>query len=283
MASDADAAAPCRHVGSPPPPVVEKVAEVIQALASHPELLARYGVSSDEFRSALPAAIESIRGAMSAGNAERRHFLRSVLNHLKDRGLVASVTEPAYGSDTVYRLGVPSIGSVAIIQKGCPDGAHSSENWTEPDWADETYLWWLCPSLKSNPGEHIQKGVNRLRRRFFADPSSTLSGIIFHNELCGTRQRPCPKLERSALIDGQIVPSPCIYAMPSRDSDSGGWNWRGSRDLRFPAILLQGFDVAPSESALFTGFVGFQRKQNGVARTTITTRFGAGRSSTYRS
>lgn len=283
MTSAADAAAPCRHVGSPPAAVVERAAQAIQSLASHPDLLARYGLSPSEFSSALPAAIESVRGSMSASNADRRQFLVGVLEHIVSRGLATSVSAPAYGDDTVYRLNVPSIGAVAIIQKGCPDGAHSSVRWSVPEWADETYLWWLCSSMKMHTGEHIAKGVNRLRQRFFSDAPDVLSGVIFHNELCGTSQRPCPKTSKTALIDGQIVPAPCIYTLPERNADVSMWNWSGDRTLKFPNVLLQAFDVAAAEADTFAGFVGFQRKANGALRTTITTRYGAGCSSTYRS
>jgi hypothetical protein len=220
---------------------------------------------------------------MSASNSNRRQFLRSVLDHVVERGLATSLSTPAYGEDTVYRLNVPGIGAVAIIQKGCPDGAHSSTRWSAPVWAEETYLWWLCSSMNTHPGEHISKGVNRLRQKFLSDESNTLSGVIFNNELCGTQQRPCPKRDRSALIDGQLVPAPCIFVMPARDKNGSSWNWNDERTPKFPARLLQAFDIAPSEAALFTGFIGFQQKDNGALRTTITTRFGAGRSSTYRS
>lgn len=283
MTSDAASSAPCRHMGSPPETVVQRAAEAIKALASHPEVLARYGISPSEFSTAFPNAIESIRGSMSASNSDRRQFLSNVLNHLVECGLVTSVTKPDYGKDTVYRLNVPTIGMVAIIQKGCPDGAHSSTRWLAPDWAQETYLWWLCSSMNAHAGEHISKGVNRLRQKFFSDESTTLSGVIFHNELCGTPQRPCPKRARSAMIDGQLVPVPCIYTMPGRDTEGSAWNWDGKRLLKFPAVLLQAFGISSMEIDLFTGFVGFQRKDNGVLRTTITTRFGAGRSSTHRS
>jgi hypothetical protein len=283
VTSAADAAAPCRHVGSPPADVVERAAQAIKALASHPDVLARHGISPSEFSSALPAAIESLRGSMSASNADRRQFLAGVLDHLVGQGLATSVSTPAYGDDTVYRLNVPSIGAVAIIQKGCPDGAHSSVRWSAPDWADETYLWWLCSSMKMHAGEHIAKGVNRLRQRFFSDAPDTLAGVIFHNELCGTALRPCPKESKVALIGGQLVPAPCVYTMPEPSADVKVWNWSGGRALKFPAILLQAFGVAASEVDTFAGFVGFQRKDNGALRTTITTRYGAGRSSTFRS
>jgi hypothetical protein len=276
-------AAPCRHVGSPPIAIVQRASEAIKSLAAHPDVLARYGLSEGEFASAFPAAIESLRGSMSASNRDRRQFLAGLLGHLVDCGLVTSVSEPAYGDDTVYRLSVPGVGDVAIIQKGCPDGLHSSVNWSVPDWAHETYLWWLCSSLNAHPGEHITKGVNRLRQRFFAETPGTLSGVIFQDAMCGSSQRPCPKRERSATIESQQVPAPCIYSMPARESSATSWNWTGDRDLKFPTVLLEAFGIPASDTAAYVGFIGFQRKTNDELRTTITTRFGAGRSSTFRS
>jgi hypothetical protein len=280
--SGAQAVAPCRHVGSPPVAVVQRAAEAIKLLAEHPDVLASYGLSASEFTSALPAAIESIRGSMSASNARSRHFLTSLLNHLVAQGLVTSVSTPTYGEDTVYRLDVPNLGAVAIIQKGCPDGAHSSIRWSVPDWAQETYLWWLCSSMKAHPGEHISRGVNRLRQRFFSDSPGVLSGVIFQNELCGSGLRPCPKQDRSARIGDGSVPAPCIYAMPERDDHGSSWNWNGERKLRFPVVLLEAFGVPSIDVDAFVGFVGFQRRDSGALRTTITSRFGAGRSSTVR-
>jgi hypothetical protein len=263
--------------------VVERAATAIKSLANHPDLLAQHGISPSEFAYAFPAAIESVRGSMSASNSDRRQFLAGVLNLVVERGLATGISTPAYGDDTVYRLDVPSVGAVAIIQKGCPDGAHSSVRWTAPNWADETYLWWLCSSLTAQPGEHITKGVNRLRQRFFSEAPDTLTGIIFHNELCGTSHRPCPKQTRSAVIDGVPIPPPCVYVMPERKRDASAWNWDGTRHPRFPAILLQAFDIEGSDADVFTGFVGFQRRDNGAVRTNITTRFGVGHTSTFRS
>ena len=243
----AEAAAPCRHVGSPPAAVVQRAAEAIKLLANHPDVLARHGISASEFASALPAAIESIRGGMSASNAGSRQFLTNLLGHLVDRGLATGVSTPTYGEDTVYRLDVPNLGPVAIIQKGCPDGAHSSVRWSVPKWAQETYLWWLCSSMKSHPGEHISKGVSRLRQRFFSDTPGVLSGVIFQNELCGSGLRPCPKQDRTALVGAASVPAPCIYSMPEREGQESEWNWNGERKLRFPAVLLEAFGVASAD------------------------------------
>lgn len=278
----ADSAAPCRHVGAPPPAVVERVSTAIQGLAQDAGFLAKHGISPAEYNMALPAAVESLRGSMSASNSHRRQFLGHFFKYLMENGSITSVSEPSYGSDTVYRLAVPGIGLVAVIQKGCPDGAHSSVRWSVPDWADETYLWWLCSSTKAHPGEHISKGVNRLRQRFFSEASDALDGIIFHNELCGSSGRPCPKQNKAVVIEGHPTPPPCIYVMPQRENASDEWNWNGTRKVDFPSVLLQSFGITASEVASYVGYVGFQRRGNGSHRATITSRFGAARSTTFR-
>ena len=284
MGKSSAAAAPCRHVGAPSDAVIDRTVEVLAALGDHPDVLARFGISSNEYTSALPAAIESLRGKMSASNSGRRAFLHRLLEHLVSRGVATSVVAPDYGEDTVYRVEVPSIGAVAIIQKGCPDGVHSSSKWKVPSWAVETYLWWVCPSLKAHPGEHIARGVNRLKAKFISeDGDDVLSGVIFHNETCGSALRPCPKQAMSISIDGEVVPPPCVYTMPARDSHGASWNWNGDREVKFPAVLLSAFGIRSEEADTYTGFVGFQRKSADSTRTVITTRYGPARTSSHRS
>ena len=278
---DAKLAAACRHAGVPPSPIVEKVSALIEAIGSDRDFLATKGLSIDEYRSALPMALEAMRGSQSASNSEHRLFLMSIFDLLVERGLIEQYETPAYGADTVYRLHTQDCGDVAIIQKGCPDGAHSSVRWSRPEWARETYLWWLCSSLAYEPGEHVSKGVNRLRQRFFGDAIDQLDGVIFHNQLCGTPQRPCPKLSRGIVVSERVVPPPCIYTMPRRSQDVAEWNWSGTETLRFPNILLGLFGITPGEVPAYLGHVGFQRRGNSL-RTTICSRFGAGRSTTFR-
>lgn len=278
----AEEAAPCRHAGAPPQAVLDKVAILIQRLSEDQTLLQAHGLTSTEYQRALPAAIETLRGSMSASNSEKRRFLASLFEAMRDRGLLSSVMTPTYGEDTVYRLKLPDGTNIAIIQKGCPDGVHSSVRWSAPDWAQETYLWWLCSSLNLEPGEHVSKGVNRLRKRFFSEAPDTLDGVIFHNQICGSPQRPCPKMAKALPIDGTLTPPPCIYSMPQRKAGVNDWNWNGGRELKFPTVLLEFFGIQPSAVPAFVGHVGFQRRA-GVLRTTITSRYGLGRSTTDRS
>ncbi|AZN98052.1 MAG: hypothetical protein EOQ42_10330 [Mesorhizobium sp.] len=274
-------AAPCRHRGAPPEEVVNRVAEIVSGIADDPQYLYQRGLSAGEFRLALPAAIEKLRGSTAASNADRRDFLGMIFDHMLAVGAIASVVRPVYGKDTVYQLAVPDIGNVAIIQKGCPDGAHSSVAWSVPSWAVETYLWWLCPSLASEPGEHVFKGVNRLRRRFFSDAPDTLDGIIFHNDLCGSDLRPCPKMGRAVEIGGNRIPPPCIWIMPER-GQGPDFNWHGRRQRRFPAVLLSSFNVDAGNASVLTGYIGFHQGVRGI-RTTVASRFGPGRLTTFRS
>lgn len=273
---------PCRHLGAPPEAIVNSVSRVIESLANDPAYLASKGLSVEEYTHALPAALEKMRGSQSASNADRRSFLVSFFNKMQERGQIKGFEMPRYGDDTVYRLAVPDVGNVAIIQKGCPDGQHSSVNWSRPDWATEAYLWWLCSSMASQPGLHVWKGVNRLRQRFFSSAPDTIDGVIFHNELCGTPSRPCPKSANAIEIDGRLVPPPCLYVMPDRVEDAGEWNWGGHREVLFPRMLFAMFDIPTGQSSSYTGHIGFKRRGTEV-RSTVSCHFGSGRSTNYRS
>lgn len=274
-------AAPCRHAGAPPPDVVRKVDDLIQKLVTETAVLAKYGLTAEEYRDALPSAIEAARGSMSASNADRRRFLLDILEALQQACLVDSITKPQYGDDTVYRLGITGFGHVAIIQKGCPDGTHSSIRWSVPDWAREAYLWWLCDSMKSEPGEHVAKGIQRMRPRLLDSADRTVDGVIFHNHLCGTPKRLCPKQDRAVQIGAQLVPPPCIYVTPDSDPQAANLNWDGKQQRVFPGILLKLFGIDEQALPAYVGHVGFQRRSDQV-RTTISARFGVGRSTTYR-
>lgn len=274
-------AAPCRHAGAPAEAVVERTIETILSIADDENFLATKGITPGEYQAALPAAIEAMRGRKSASNSARRQFLASIIEEMHDRNLVSNVEKPSYGDDTVYRLTIPDFGDIAIIQKGCPDGAHSSVRWSAPEWARETYLWWLCSSLNYHPGEHIAKGVNRLRQRFFSETHGTLDGIIFHNDLCGGPHRLCPKMRHAISIGGRSVPPPCVYVMPERADGAIEWNWSGEQTRKFPAILMSLFGLAGEVLPSHVGYVGFQRR-SGSIRTTIVSRSGTARSSTFR-
>ena len=274
-------AAPCRHRGAPPEGVVAQVVRLIQTIDEDDAYLNAYGLSPEEYRLALPVAIEQMRGRSSASNKERRDFLTLIFDHLVSSRAIDSYTVPDYGHETIYRLSIPDIGDVAVVQKGCPDGKHSSVAWSVPDWAVETYLWWLCPSLKNDPGWHVSAGLKRLRAEFFSPRPDAVDGVIFHNRTCGTDQRPCPKMCHAIRLGDVDVPPPCIWVLPER-GNGPDYNWDGARTLRFPAILLSAFGLESPLIPFYTGYVGFKGPPHS-SRTTIMARFGPGKTTTSRS
>lgn len=278
---------PCRHPGAPPDDIIDLVVNAIKSISTDSAFLQQCGLTKQDFELALPAAIQRFRGSFAATNTDRRQFLTQLFSKMVELGSIHNFETPDYGDDTVYKLQIAGIGNVAIIQKGCPDGKHSSVNWSSPKWADETYLWWLCDSLQYEPGEHVSKGISRLRKRFFSsDYVDSVDGVIFHNATCGSPLRPCPKIHRAIGVGDSSVPPPCIWVMPARDkfddTEKTSWNWTGERNLLFPKTLLSVFGIEPHEASLFTGHVGFLKTNSG-ARTTISSRFGPGASTTYRS
>jgi len=279
-------ASPCRHAGVVKDELVEQVIKIVSELSKDSLFLRSRGISVEEYERALPIAVQRMRGSTAADNSDRRQFLLKIFETMLARGLITAVETPDYGKDTVYRLRIKEFGDVAIIQKGCPDGAHSSHKWKVPDWAKETYLWWYCPSSKNEPGEHIAKGVSRLKSRFFDavkghDAARMIDAVIFHSDLCGTSSRPCPKQEHSVEINARLVPPPCIYTFPAVEKAVTEWNWNGGRELEFPKLLFALFGIRHDERQYFGGHIGFQAKGAAV-RTSISCKFGLGQTTTMR-
>jgi hypothetical protein len=94
-------AAPCRHAGAPPAAVVESVSRLITDLASKESVLGQYGLTAQEYREALPAAIEGMRGSMSASVGDRRQFLGALFEGMLAEGHIDRLEKPVYGDDTV--------------------------------------------------------------------------------------------------------------------------------------------------------------------------------------
>lgn len=275
-------AAPCRHQGAPPEILVNQVVDLLRSvIAQDDDYLRAHGLNRAEFERAFPAAVERIRGSWAANNQESRVFAYQIVEHLVATGAISNYDAPKYGRDTIYRLRLQDGTNVGLIQKGCPDGAHSSTNWQRPSWADELYLWWLCSSLKFEPGEHVWKGVSRVVKKVRAEPDNQLDGVIFFNSMCGTAERPCPKLNRVRIATGAMVPPPCVYVFPRWDSEQADLNWRGTTLRRFPEVLLSAFDVDSSSSKDQVGFVGFSTSGHSM-RTEITARFGPGKATSAR-
>lgn len=276
-------AAPCRHRGAPSEPLVEQVVGLLSSrLGRDRAYLEKHGLSPEEYAQALPAAVEKLRGRMAANNQRRRDFVEEVVNLLVETGVALHYQKPSYGDDTVYRLFLKSGSQVGLIQKGCPDGRHSSVAWSRPEWATELYLWWVCDSKTAEPGEHVWKGVTRVRGKVSASGEDQLDGLIFYNRMCGTADRPCPKMEHAVERNGLKLPPPCVYVFPHWDGGQTGLNWRGEIKRAFPAQLLSAFGISGAQAPNFIGHVGFRLAGMTTTTTEITSRYGVAKASTAR-
>lgn len=259
MNLETDEAAPCRHAGVPSEWIVERIIRLFeQDIARDSDLLKKCGLSAEEYQSAYPVAVERIRGRISATDEPKRAFVDQVLEEGVARGFFRSIKLEPSKLTKAYRVKLASGGTAAIIRKGCPDGNHTTR-WDRPSWADELYLWWLCPQSRVHePGTSVWKGITRIRKKIASEPQNQLDGVIFFDPLCGTPERPCPKTAFALTIDGVRCPPPCIYVMPHiADIDNARLNWRGERKVCFPSALLATFGVPEQQHASYLGFVGY--------------------------
>lgn len=281
--NEAANAAPCRHRGAPNENIVEQIIQLFSAKLGADKLyLASHGLTPAEYEHALPTAIERLRGSMAASNQERRGFVEELMDLLVSQNIVQRYLAPKYGDHTVYRIFLKDGRQVGLIQKGCPDGKHSSVAWRRPDWAEELYLWWVCDSKSYEPGEHVWKGVNRLRGKVSVPSEDQLDGIIFYSQSCGSADRPCPKMAHAVVRNGISLPPPCIYVFPKWEKGESNLNWRGEVQRHFPAKVLKAFGISEAEAPNYIGHVGFRLSGGEVTATEITSRFGKSKTTTAR-
>ncbi len=230
---------------------------------------------------AYDQAVERIRGRMSASDATKRGFVEAILSEGVRQKVFRSWSLEDAPLSKVYRLELTSGGTVGLIRKGCPDGNHMNR-WSRPAWASELFLWWLCPTSQvRDPGANIWKGIARYRSRLQRSRREQLDGVIFHDQLCGTPQRPCPKKRTKLILNDIAIPAPCLYVLPQIPETAGRHNWRGERQLEFPPALLGLFGVSRTASDYYTGFVGLETTSTGISRTRVTARFGEGQISSH--
>lgn len=268
-------AAPCRHRGVPSEQVVEQILQLLSStLPADKNYLSSRGLTPEEYMQALPTAVERLRGRMAASNQQRRGFVQEFLELLVKLGIVERYQSPKYGDDTIYRLFVKGGRQIGLVQKGCPDGKHSSVAWARPSWAEELYLWWVCDSKNAEPGENIWKGINRIRGKVSVPGADQLDGVIFYSHSCGTADRPCPKMTHAIAHNGMMLPPPCIYIFPKWETGQTNLNWRGEVQRQFPSKIIRAFGISEADAPNFVGHVGFRMSGPTVTATEVTSRFG---------
>jgi hypothetical protein len=279
MSQEISQASPCRHADAPSDWVVERIIKMLEHdILQQTEFLGRFGLTPEEYQRGYRVAIERVRGRISASDQLKKSFVETVLNAGLRNGQFSSVTLEEEVLTKVYRIRLNDGKLVGVIRKGCPDGNHTTR-WERPAWAQELYLWWLCPESRVHePGESVWKGVARIKNKLQAEPQNQLDGVIFFDESCGSGVRPCPKQAYGLSTTAVRIPPPCIYVLPGDLTKSvGRLNWRGERLVEFPKALLSVFGVPTTQTADYTGFVGIELLTSGIRQVRITSNYGEGR------
>jgi len=219
---------PCAHDKT----FQKKVEDFAEALKVESHKIGDHGLTEKEFYDSgiLPAAVERLRGQNAATMREKRDFVRLVLNHMQDHGFIQEWAAAGSKNRHDYTITMPN-GWISVIElKGCMDG-NNTTIFERPPHAREFIIWSICPKRGSDPQKNVWSGIHTRLSAEMIDKEKQVDGLIVWDWVCGTLDRPCPKLSLRALdpnavrnsetIDRRItlgqhfVTPPCIYLFPS--------------------------------------------------------------------
>jgi hypothetical protein len=162
------------------------------------------------------------------------------------------------GSSNRYDYGVdmPSGRFVAIEAKGCLDG-NNTNIFERPANADEFLIWSICQNPGASPRHNAWSGIHTRLSAEIVSRKQVVDGLVIWDALCGTVDRPCPKLtmgvNRRTKCGGSAgfePPPPCIYLFPRTIPEPRG-NPKPSvhrlRDVEFLYALHAQFGGASEE------------------------------------
>ncbi len=195
---------------------IEAYAEVLRQEAHK---LGDHGLSEHDFHASglFRGAIERVRGQFSAGMAEKREFVRQVLNHMQDQGFIAEWESAEAANRHDYEV-ILNSGRVAVIElKGCLDG-NNTNIFERPPNAQEFIIWSVCTNEGADPRRNARSGIHTRLSTEIIVREQRVDGVIIWDMVCGTFGRPCPKLGgvvgRITEIGRYRLPPPCIYVLP---------------------------------------------------------------------
>jgi len=196
---------------------IEEYAEVLKVDAHK---LGQHGLSEQEFYNSglFRGAIERIRGQFSATMRDKRDFMRRVLNHMQDAGLITDWISAGDANRHDYSIHLPT-GRVAVIElKGCLDG-NNTNIFERPPHAQEFILWSVCTNPGADPRHNAWSGIHTRLSAEIISRSQRVDGLVIWDMVCGTIGRPCPKLEadptKCTVVGPYRLPPPCIYLFPA--------------------------------------------------------------------
>lgn len=197
---------------------INKFAEVLRTEAHK---LGDHGLPEAEFylTGILQGAVERLRGQQSATMQPKRDFIARVLRYMQDAKVIEEWESAGSNNRYDYTVKMPGGRLVVIEAKGCLDGNNTTIA-ERPAHAQEFIIWSLCTNPSSSPRKNVWSGIHtRLGVEMIA-AGKHIDGLIVWDWLCGSKSRPCPKMNRIAgeprlVTVGQFqLPPPCIYLFP---------------------------------------------------------------------
>ena len=250
------------------------------ALKAEAHTLGDHGLSEHDFYASglFRGAIERVRGQFSADMAEKREFVRQVLNHMQDQGFIAEWESAEAANRHDYEV-ILNSGRVAVIElKGCLDG-NNTNIFERPPNAQEFVIWSVCTNRGADPRGNARSGIHARLSSEIIVREQRVDGVIIWDMVCGTFGRPCPKLGgvagRITEIGHYRLPPPCIYVLP--DTIPHARNNPHARAQRLADVeLLTAFHNCYGGQSAEVNYVDYRAEQRGadIHRSTTVTRGG---------
>jgi hypothetical protein len=201
------------------PALKEQIDLFAEVLKTEAHKLGAHGLTEDEFyRSGLlEGAIQRIRGQYSAKMFNKRDFVKRVLDHMQDREFIKDWVSAGGANRHDYSITMPD-GRISVIElKGCMDG-NNTAIFERPPHAQEFIIWSVCTNTAGDPRKNVWSGIHTRIGPEIIENGKQVDGVIVWDWLCGSIERPCPKLKRlsgrlTTVGQFQLVP-PCIYLFP---------------------------------------------------------------------
>lgn len=219
---------PCAHDVE----LKRRIDEFAEALKVEAHLIGSHGLAEKDFYDSgiLLAAVERLRGQNAATMRAKREFVRLVLNYMQDQGYIREWESAGSRNRHDYTVTMPN-GRISVIElKGCLDG-NNTNIFERPPNAHEFIIWSICPRSGSDPQKNVWSGIHTRLSAEIIDKEKQVDGLIVWDWVCGTPDRPCPKLslrtldpqsvedcedmDRRTAVGQHFLTPPCIYLFPS--------------------------------------------------------------------
>lgn len=255
-----------------------KIEAFAEVLKTQTHLLGNHGLQESEFYQSgiLRGAIERVRGQFSAAQAEKRLFLRAILNHLQDLGMIIDYEESSGAARHDFLVTMPEGRTAAIAAKGCLDG-NNTNVFERPAEVGEFLIWSICTNPGADPRRNAWSGLHTRLSAEIIERRQRVDGVVIWDWICGTVGRPCPKLPhddpraRTTEVGPWRLTPPCIYLMPRRipspdDPEPQAWGITETPLLLALHRAFKGLDAELNAVSIEVQQIG----EEAVRRTTVT-------------